>query len=276
MLASALGVVLWSGAAQATVVNFEDLGFTSGNYENGANLAGSGTFTSQGATFNNLYDVDPTYGPWWEGWAYSKNTDTTTPNSVNQYSAITGSGQGASSNYGVAYQGWTTPTITLPNPTTVSGVYFTNTTYAYYGVRDGVYDPMFGWLSKKFGGTTGNDPDWFKLTITGKDLLGNVVGTKDFYLADYRFANSAQDYIVQDWTWVNLTDLGNQVKTLEFGFSSSDNVTYDNGVTYFMNTPAYVAMDNLTIVPEPSALALLAAGAAVFGWCWRRKTHHAK
>jgi hypothetical protein len=37
------------------------------------------------------------------------------------------------------------------------GVYVTNTTYAYNSMRDG---DMF---AKKFGGPTGNDPDWYKL-----------------------------------------------------------------------------------------------------------------
>jgi len=93
-------------------------------------------------------------------------------------------------------------------------------------------------FSKKFGGESGNDQDWFMLTITGKDVDGVVTGTVDFYLADYRFADNSTDYIVNTWQYVDLTSLGT-VKSLEFTLSSSD--VGDWG----MNTPAYFALDTL-------------------------------
>ena len=69
----------------------------------------------------------------------------------------------------------------------------------------------------------------------------------DFYLADYRFVNNADDFIVSNWTYANLTDLG-VVDTLQFSLASSD--VGDLG----MNTPAYFAMDSLAVI-SPAGLA---------------------
>jgi hypothetical protein len=107
-------------------------------------------------------------------------------------------------------------------------------------------------FAKKFGGSGGNDPDWFFLTMTGKDAAGVVTGTVDFYLADFQFADNQLDYIVNNWRFVDLTPLG-VVKSIEFSLSSSDTSAWG------MNTPAYFAID--TIVPEPATLLLLGIGA---------------
>jgi len=204
-------------AAYADVSTFEDLTLGAESYWNGSD--DSGGFTSGDAYFLNAYDS--TYASW-DGWAYSNTTDTTTPGWSNQYSAITGGGAGASSNYGVAYDGGTYGAASPPNlsfgavtgndlDTTISGAYITNTTYAYLSMRDG------DGYAKKFGGDNGTDADWFKLTIQGIDAEANYTGTVDFFLADFRFADSANDYILDDWTWVNLTSLGDVIG-LEFPF----------------------------------------------------------
>ena len=78
-----------------------------------------------------------------------------------------------------------------------------------------------------------------------------VTGEVEFYLADYRFADNGEDYIVDTWEYIDLSSLG-AVKSLEFGLSSSD--VGDFG----MNTPAYFALD--TVVPEPSSMALMVFG----------------
>jgi hypothetical protein len=226
------------------VSDFEDLALSPESFYNGSD--GAGGFSSGGTLFNNNYNTD--YGSW-DGFAYSNITDNQTPGFGNQYSAITGQGVDGSGNYAVGYVGFTVPpTVTFPEPTAVTGFYVTNTTYAYFTMRLG--DPF----AKKFGGDTGNDPDWFLLSITGNDSQGNPTGTVDFYLADYRFQDNSKDYIVNQWKWVDLSVLG-QVKTLTFALSSSD--VGDFG----MNTPAYFAIDNLN-APQPFPVASIRANGA--------------
>jgi hypothetical protein len=223
-----------TGAVRADIADFEDLVLTPESYWNGSD--GSGGFVSGGAHFSNSYNFD--WGSW-DGFSYSNSRDTTTEGMAGQYDAITGSGQGGSANYAISYIGWVSPpTVTLSNPGVVNGVYVTNCSYPYYAMRDG---DMF---SKRFGGAAGDDPDWFMLTITGKDADGAATGSVDFYLADYRSPDNSADYIVDTWQYIDLTSLG-VVESLEFTLSSSD--VGDWG----MNTPAYFAIDTLVGGPAP-------------------------
>jgi Domain of unknown function (DUF4465) len=224
-----------AGVAHAQIATFDDLVLAPRSFWNGSD--GSGGFTSGGAHFSNTYNAD--WGSW-DGFSYSNITDTTTQGVAGQYNAIAGAGQGGSTNYAVGYVGWAAPpTVTLDAARAVGGLYVTNTSYAYYSMLNGDA------FAKKFGGQTGSDPDWFVLTITGKNADGVVTGEVNFYLADYRSADSANDYIVDRWEYVDLTSLG-RVKSLEFTLSSSD--VGDWG----MNTPASFAIDTLV---EPSASA---------------------
>ena len=249
--------LLCSLSAIASVATFDDLSLAPESYWNGSD--GSGGFTSGNVFFPNAYD--PSWGSW-SGFSYSNMTDTTTRGYTNQYSAITGKGVNGSANYGVSYHmlDWMNGTYeTIPNVvsligdnynTTISGLYVTNTTYAYYSMLEGDS------FSKKFGGDTGDDPDWFMLSIKGIGENGGYTGEVNFYLADYRFDDNSLDYIVNEWTWVDLTSLGNVVG-LKFSLMSSDVGPYG------MNTPAYFALDDLNgnaPVPIPGAVWLLGAG----------------
>ena len=227
-----IAVLAISGVSTAAIATFDDLSLAAESYWNGSD--GPGGFTSGSAYFNNNYNA--TYGSW-DGFAYSNITDTTSSGWTAQYNAITGGGQNGSANYAIGYVGWAEPpTVTLNTAGIVDGLYVTNNNYAYYSMVNGDA------YAKKFGGDSGADPDWFLLTITGKNAAGAVTDSVDFYLADYRFADNYQDYIVNTWEYVDLRSLGT-VKSLEFGLSSSDVGGFG------MNTPAYFAMD--TVVPEP-------------------------
>ncbi len=240
-LMSLIFVFAFAGVAAADTADFDDLSLTLESFWNGSDQ--SGGFTSGGAYFNNNYDS--TYESW-DGFAYSNITDTASSGLAAQYNAITGVGQNGSTNYGLSFIGWTElPFITLDTAGIVDGLYITNNNYAYYSMLNGDA------YAKKFGGASGDDEDWFLLTITGKDSGGSTTGAVDFYLADYRFADNSEDYIVNTWEYVDLSSLG-MVKNLEFNLSSSD--VGDWG----MNTPAYFALD--TVIPEPSTMALMAFG----------------
>jgi Domain of unknown function (DUF4465)/PEP-CTERM motif len=258
MAISAIALSALIARVEAAVSTFDDLPLAPNSFYFPAT---STDFVSGPATYNHHYDpVAP--GCCWTGWTYSNMTDTTTPGPANQYSAYPGIGAQGSANYGVAFLGQPVgPTVTFATPSVVSGAYFTNTTYAALSMLNGDS------FAKKFGGTSGNDPDSFKLTIIGKNAAEQTTGTVDFYLADYRFANNSLDYIVNTWTFVDLSSLG-AVTHLEFVLASTD--TGDFGI----NTPGYFAMDNLTTaaVPEPSSIVLLLSGLAVMIGIARRRT----
>ncbi len=247
-LGTMLTLGLVAAAVAETTVTFDDYPLAPESYYNGSDYAGG--FTSGGVFFPNEYT--DWGGGWysWNGYSVSNMTDTTTPGYTNQYSAWTGSGY-QSANYGVAYGA---SDLDLPVPTTVSGVYLTNTTYAALSMRDG------DWFNDAFGGPDGTEPDWFTVTITGRDPNGAPTGAVVFYLADYRFENSADDYILDEWTWVDLSPLGT-VATLSLSFDAS------NFDPYGITVPTYVALDNLVIttIPEPAGLFLLMAGTLLIG-----------
>lgn len=278
VLVLAVGSGLSSPEIQASVVNFQDLPLASGSqwcgvdssWEVGYNSAGSSTsFRSGVASFNNFHrtyyaDSDSTQVThYWDGWAYSNRTDTATTGTAGQFTAMASSASGTiHGNYAVAYYaswGDSVPTITLDTATRVGSVSITNVAYAYSSMLEGD-----GW-AKKFGTTTttSDDNDWFLLTITGKNAAGVKTGEVNFYLADFRNLNGVADYIISDWTTVDLNALG-IVSSIEFTLTSSD----DSGSG--MNTPSCFALDDLTIVPEPSTLAL-AVVAGVLAWAYRRR-----
>jgi hypothetical protein len=224
-------VLLLTATANAALATFDDLTLPTQSYWNGSD--GSGGFTSGDVHFENHYNADWDF---WDGFAYSNRSDPNLAGLQGQYSAIPGCGQSGSANYGIVFVGWETlPTLTLATPQVLSGLYVTNDSYAYYDMLHGSA------FSKKFGGPSGNDQDWFKLTIIGLDAAGQVTGSVDFYLADLRFADNAKDYILRSWAFVNLASLG-EVKTLQFNLDSSDKGAFG------LNTPTYLCID--TIIPQ--------------------------
>ena len=175
------------------------------------------------------------YTSWgyWGGFTVSNRTDLTQSGLNAQYTAASGCGYDGSSNYAVSYtMGVLTQVYAADGLShTVSGCYVTNNLWTYQDILQGGYGEL------PYGGTTGNDPDWFKLTAIGEDANGQTVGQVDFYLADYRFANNEDDYVLNTWEWFDLSPLG-PVATITFELSSS------RGSGYNMITPAYFCMDN--------------------------------
>ena len=217
--------LVFNSVAQS-VASFEDLNLPREKFWNGSDQSGS--FKSGDITFYNSYNAEWSY---WSGFAYSNITDVTTAGFENQYSAITGRGSQGSSTYAVCYS---TPLAEAQFNTTtkVSGLYVTNSTYAWWSMKNGDQ------FSKKFGGESGSDPDFFKLMIEALNEDGKPMDTVYYYLADFRFADNSKDYILNKWTWVDLSELTEAYK-LRFSLSSSDN-SYG-----FMNTPSYFCIDDL-------------------------------
>ncbi|MEN0110933.1 MAG: DUF4465 domain-containing protein, partial [Planctomycetota bacterium] len=250
------------------VVGFDELPLAPESYFRGPTADGAvidgrfgpetvGRFENRGVEFTNAYNA--LFGSW-TGFAYSNTSDVTTAGFLNQFSAITGDGVGPGADiYGVAYGYWdveanlfreqafdrtnaghlfSLPTIRLPAGRTIRTARVTNTTYAALSMQTGDQ------FAKPFGGQSGSDPDWFKLSAYGTDEQGTPISTVvEFYLADYRFSNPAEDYIVDAWTAWDLSALSG-ASQVHFNLSSSDTGAFG------LNTPAYFAIDDIRLDVE--------------------------
>lgn len=221
-----------------TVVTFDDLPLDADSYWNGSDL--SGGFTSQGVTFNNNFNTN-----WnsWAGFAYSSVDDTTTAGVGNQYAVFhPGTGVGGSGNYAVAFAGSGEAYLEITQPNQVLGFMVNNTTYAALSMQ---YGDDF---AKQF-----EAEDWFLLTVAAYNEDDQLLGEINHYLANFLSADPIDHYIQDEWAWLDTSSLGHDVARMNFSLSSSDNDP-DWG---FMNTPAYFAMDDFTVIPEPGTLPLL-------------------
>lgn len=226
--------VLTVSAAHASVATFDGLALAPESFF-APEIAT--TFTSGDASFVHNY-TDFGGGCCWSGFTYSNTSDTTTAGSDNQYSAITGSGVNGSANYGVSNPGFSPSRVDFDTATTVSGAYFTNTTYAYLSMLNG------DTFAKQF-----EAGDFFTLTVSGLDNADSIVNSLDISLAE-------GTNLLDSWLWTDLSSLGS-VYALEFSLSSSDIGSFG------MNTPAYFAIDDLisvSAVPVPAAVWLFGSG----------------
>lgn len=218
-----------------TIADFENFDLVAESFLNGSD----GTESFESGNINLFVDYNPAWNSW-TGFAISNTTDTGTPGPTNQFSAITGEGAEGSSNYAVTFA--SEPSIIYLNDNAIGqpieGFHITNSTWAYWSMKNG------DGFAKKFGGSTGDDPDWFLATFKAyrNGLLMN--DSVDFYLADYRSQDNADDYIISTWEWIDLTSLGD-VDSLQISLSSSDTGNFG------MNTPGYFCLDNVTTASEP-------------------------
>lgn len=207
-------------------INFEELELDESGFFNGSDL--SGGFLSGNVFFKTNYNPDWDF---WSGFAYSNHTDVTTAGYTNQYSCIAGSGDDGSSKYAVLYSSGN-DTISFIIPEKVTNISFCNSTYAYKAMENGDA------FSKKFGGESGDDEDFFHLLIDAYDGNNNKIADVTIQLADFTFSDNSLDYIGNVWTDVDLSALG-FINYLVFSFDSSDK--NDLGI----KTPTYVCIDNI-------------------------------
>lgn len=219
-----------------TIVDFESFDLEDESFLNGSD--GNGGFEAGTIFLPNSYNA-----AWnsWSGFAISNTTDTGTPGPTNQFSSIAGGGAENSEHYAVSFAG--SPVVIYLNDDAIGqpvhGLYITNSTYTYWSMKEG--DDF----AKKFGGPTGNDPDFYSASFKAYRngfLMNN--DSVEFFLADYRAQDPADDYILFEWEWVDLTPLGD-VDSLQITIYSSD--TGNFGV----NTPAYFCLDNVTTAGDP-------------------------
>ncbi len=178
------------------------------------------------------YDWDTSFGGFWsEGSAYTNKNDSVNGGFANLYNCIAGKGYNNSNFYATCQN---KARVVLKSPqNTVLGFYVTNTTYAWKSMKSGDS------FAKKFGGASGNDPDWFKIIVKGYQNGALKADSSTFYLADHRFSDNSQDYIVKNWQWVDVSNLG-VVDSIKILMSSSDYGSFG------MNTPGFFSIDNFT------------------------------
>lgn len=221
-----------------TIADFENFGLNQNEFLNGSN--NETTFESGHISLGIEYDSNYDF---WNGWAISSMTDVTTPGPLNQYSCIAGSGYNQSSTYAVAY--FIQPTnlvlTSMAHGGVAEGMYINNSTYTYLSMKNGDN------YAKKFGGITGDDEDFYYLSIKKYEEGMLHQDSINFYLADFRFADNSEDYIVDEWTYVDLTSLGN-VDSIQITLHSSD-----VGV-WGINTPTYFCIDNFETRDLPTSV----------------------
>lgn len=228
--------------AQEQTATFEGLVTGPGEVYNGSeNTDFTNTFIDGGVRLEVTFQEFPGGFTSWNDFAISSVSDTVTPGFMNQYAARPGSGFGGSLAYAVSFgNGARMYLAEEVQGQPVTGMYLTNTTYAYYSIRDG--DDF----SAAFGGETGDDPDYFELIIKGYQEGSLTTDSVVFTLADYRFDDNSQDYIVDEWEFVDLTSLG-AVDSLEFTYFTTN--VNDFGPV----TPLYFCVDNV-ITAEPTSV----------------------
>lgn len=183
-----------------------------------------GSFLSGSYKFSNNYSID-----WasWSGFSYSNHTSTAGANIMaDQFNACTGKGHNDSDNYAVFFEDEFAPmTISVLNKAdgdSIRGFYITNAAVTVNAILngDGITPGAF------------EKGDYLKLTITADN--NNFI---DYYLADYTSENDEDHYYVNDWQWVDLSELG-KVKELTFHLESSRKNSW--GYT----TPLYFCIDD--------------------------------
>ncbi len=234
-LAVCLSVMFYHCVAGQTVIDFDELmppdqGNDQQYFDGYGPDATNGSWTSGGVEFNtNLF------GP---GWSYSNVDDVDTPGFENQWAAITGLDFGGDGIYAMATSFFPDGAFfNIPVESTVASIWVTNATYSYHSMLQG------DCFAKQFGGLDGTDPDFFKVVFRGYSQpggMGEVTGETEFYLADFRFDDNRLDYLVDNWQPLDLARLGN-ARSVGISFASSDVGKFG------INTPVYVALDELTL-----------------------------
>lgn len=219
-----------SMAAQAQLLDFENIQIPADSFINGSE--GTTTFNYPSALFPVVWN---SAGYWQAGWAASNRIDTTLEGYEHLFNARPGKGANETANYLIGQQKSTIYT----NKVRLTSFQVSNTNYAYYSMLKGDQ------FAKKFGGATGNDPDFFKLKVENWNG-GLVTDTLEFFLADFRSSNNQEDYIISQWVRVEAADWS-IADSIVFRLSSSDNGQFG------MNTPSFFAIDEIVLAPALSA-----------------------
>lgn len=309
MLLAWLASASIASSEAATLVDFEELPVNALGFFNGSQSAGPplrnnyttlGTALSFGATeflqewssgglaFNN--NSIPAFNDSWTGWSWSNVVDTATAGVTNQYASFPGGGATSTGSVDPGGQyavGFRSGYWNIGENVNVNSLFFTNTTYAALAARDGNDGNSIPFVSGAFGDQVGDlDPggdDFLRVVFTGHSQnggLGTDLGQVTRYLADYRQDKSDNpdaslfggiDYVLDQWLEADLSTLAGS-RSISFAIEGSD-VTAAFPPPFDLNTPAYLAIDNISVVviPEPSGFGILSIVAVALARTPRRR-----
>lgn len=130
-----------------------------------------------------------------------------------------------------------TPVKGTPKYGKFNSVWVCNTTYTYLVMKDGNSFTQ-GSLSAQKG--------WFKVVFVALDATGKPTGKEvEYYLANFDSSKDAESGLTNKirtgWNQVDLSGLGDSVCTVAINFEGSDSSAYG------LNTPAYVAIDDIDV-----------------------------
>jgi hypothetical protein len=228
-----MSIMLATFAKAQYTIDFENFTFPDSlDYDNGSDSVNleDGFFEFYPLKFPNLYN--DAWGYWESGWAISSVKDSVTVGFTNLYASRPG-GAASGDNYVVGQNNTEIIQFEESYEANYFSFKYTNSTYAALSMRDG---DMF---AKKFGGQSGDDPDYFFLRM--KLSLDSVeVFSQDIFLADFRFEDNSQDYIVEDWRETDYY-YGEPFNKISFQLFSSDTGAFG------INTPLFFCLDDITI-----------------------------
>ena len=91
------------------------------------------------------------------------------------------------------------------------------------------------------------------LTISSEEHSDSI----EFYLADYRFEDNTLDYLINEWTYIDLSSLSD-AGNLKFTLTSSDVGMFG------INTPTYFCVDNIELDETTSTDNVLSSTVKVY------------
>lgn len=214
---------------QRNTADFESVTTGSGNVS--AMSDGDNPITTNGFTFHGTQttsDYGGTTYTSWSGFRASSSTATSFTDFNDYMNSCVGHGYNNSAKF-LVYYGGSNDVVDIPSTeTSISGFYGAINTYVEHSILNG--DDY----AKQFA-----QGDWLRLDCIGVKE-DNTRDTVSYYIVDY--TGTTLKY-ARDWTWFDLSKLG-KVKQIYFSFDSTDKISYDGGVTYYLNTPMYVLIDN--------------------------------
>lgn len=229
-------VDVYTNGDEVAVATFDDLGLKADSnwkYD---------PFNSSDTYVDSFYSGSfrfPNY-PWmeyesWSGYGFANETSTEFRDWNDQFRNPVGSGAENTAGYGVAYMMGSDMTVSLMadpagNGLAVPGMYVVNSAWALNSIRNG------DGFCRKFDAEHG---DYFIVSVEGLDIDGNATGKVDITMADFRpeaqvEGASSEGNIIDRWTWVDLSPLGN-IFGLRLGYTSSQQ----------QQVPAYVCIDQI-------------------------------